>query len=286
MTETTADLVGRLTQWLSVLPPDQPRITTLIGELQTTFGERSGSVSAEVVTEIERLAWRHSRHLELSFVAEGGLSVDQESPGWDPDDVPSIRRRAANVSSVRRTEQGVAILALDGLPDLDLAEPYLDAAITLTAGATGILLDLRRNGGGDPATVAKIIGWLCGPGLHISDVIYRDRTQRWITPETTTLAKEIPVAIMIGPGTYSSGEALAYHLQSAGRGPLVGTRTPGAADHVTPIVLSPHVRSVLPYAYALDARTRTNWEGIGVLPDVPAGPEEAVPQALALLGTG
>ena len=115
MTETTTDLVGRLTHWLSVLPPDQPRITTLIGELQTKFGERSGSVSAEVVTEIERLAWRHSRHLELSFVAEGGLSVDQESPGWDPDDVPSIRRRAANVSSVRRTEQGVAILALDGL---------------------------------------------------------------------------------------------------------------------------------------------------------------------------
>ncbi len=68
----------------------------------------------------------------------------------------------------------MAILALDGLPDLDLAEPYLDAAITLTAGATGILLDLRRNGGGDPATVAKIIGWLCGPGLHISDVVPGD----------------------------------------------------------------------------------------------------------------
>ncbi|WP_405060211.1 S41 family peptidase [Kribbella sp. NBC_01505] len=43
-----------------------------------------------------------------------------------------------------------------------------------------------------------------------------------------------PVAVLVGPGTFSSGEALAYHLRVRGRVTVVGETTPGAADHITP----------------------------------------------------
>jgi hypothetical protein len=75
---------------------------------------------------------------------------------------------------------------------------------------------------------------------------------------------------------------LAYHFQAQGRGPLVGARTPGAADHVTPIVLTAHVRANLPRAYVVDAVTGANWEQAGVRPDHPCAEGEALERALAL----
>jgi C-terminal processing protease CtpA/Prc len=92
--------------------------------------------------------------------------------------------------------------------------------------------------------------------------------------------------VIIGESTFSSGEALAYHLQSQARATLVGQRTPGAADHVTPVRVSRHVRAILPEARVRDAVTGANWEGTGVVPDVACEPSEALATALEALGTG
>ena len=93
----------------------------------------------------------------------------------------------------------------------------------------------------------------------------------------------MPVVAVIGGRTFSSGEALAYHLQSRGRARLVGSRTPGAADHITPVRVNEHVRAFIPEAYVVDAVTRGNWEGTGVVPDVECGDADALPAAAAVV---
>ncbi len=163
------------------------------------------------------------------------------------------------------------MLALDGLDAVRLAAPYLEAAFALLRDARGVVVDLRRNGGGDPGTATLVL----------------DR-QWWTTGRLAdrALPSETPVSVLVGEGTFSSGEALAYHLQSQGRAPLVGGRTPGAADHITPVVVSRHVRALLPEARVVDAVTATNWEGKGVVPDIPCAPAEALDAAIAALGGG
>ena len=117
--------------------------------------------------------------------------------------------------------------------------------------------------------------------------MYRDRTRQWWT--TGRLGER---ALPTGDAgrrarrrrTFSSGEALAYHLQSQGRGPArSASATPGAADHITPVRVSPHVRAFLPEARVRDAVTGTNWERTGVVPDIACEPARTLEAAVERL---
>jgi C-terminal processing protease CtpA/Prc len=155
----------------------------------------------------------------------------------------------------------------------------------LARGAAGILLDLRANVGGYPETVAYLAGRLLGDkAVKLSEVTYRGHHRQWWTPDLpagTALPGGMPVAVLVSGRTFSSGEALAYHLQARGRVTIVGERTPGAADHVTDIRLAATVTGELPFGYCTDSVTGTNWEGRGVAPHVDCAADDAIDAALA-----
>ncbi len=267
---TVAELTARLLSWLTRLMPDDARTDNLVRALDETFGAATQPATAGECARIEAVARRYSRHLELLLDPDGIGEPDVDSPGWPPPDPGAVARRAAAVSEVKRLPGGVCVIRVDSLDPLGLAQPYVDAAFTLARGATGLVLDLRGNGGGDPATVARIAGLLLGDtAVHLSTVVYRHRERQWWTPELPVgTAISADLAVLVGPGTFSSGEALAYHLQAQGRATVVGAPTPGAADHITPIRLTPQVTGHLPEAYVRDAVTGSNWEGRGVVPDI------------------
>jgi hypothetical protein len=287
---TAGALAADLCAWIDRLFPDAGRGERLKRALDERFGDDARAVTADLCREVEAVAHEFSRHFALEYVADGSLVRDSEPPGWPPQDPGDVQLRAGSVGEVARHSDGVGVLALDGLDGVHIAAPYLEAAFALLRGARGVVLDLRRNGGGDPGTVTLVLDWLLGgEPTHISDVIYRDRTRQWWT--TGRLAdrappRETPVSVLVSRHTFSSGEALAYHLQSQGRASLVGERTPGAADHVTPVRLTGHVRALLPEARVRDAVTATNWEGTGVVPDIPSEPAEALNVAIEALRRG
>jgi hypothetical protein len=285
---TVGALTSSLCAWIDRLFPDADRGERLKRALEERFGDDARPVSDDLCRDVEAVAHEFSRHLELEYVADGSLVPDTDPPGWPPQDPREVRLRAGSVGQVTRHRDGAGVLALDGLDGVHIAAPYVEAAFALLRGARGVVLDLRRNGGGDPGTVTLVLDWLLGgEPTHIADVIYRDRTRQWWTTgrlADLALPRETPVSVLVGERTFSSGEALAYHLHSRGRGRLVGQRTPGAADHVTPVILSRHVRALLPEARVRDAATGTNWEGTGVVPDIPCEPAEALDTAIAALG--
>jgi hypothetical protein len=285
---TVGALTRQLCAWIDRVFPDADRGERLKRALDERFGADPRAVSGDRCREIEAVAHDLSRHLALEYLPDGSLVPDTDPPGWPPQDPREVRRRAGSVSEVTRHADGVGVLALDGLDGVHIAAPYLKAAFALLRGARGVVLDLRRNGGGDPGTVMLVLDWLLGgEPVHISDVIYKDHTRQWwTTGRLADLATppETPVSVVVGERTFSSGEALAYHLQSRRRARLVGQRTPGAADHITPVRVSGHVRALLPEARVRDAVTATNWEGTGVVPDVRCEPAEALNAAIEELG--
>jgi hypothetical protein len=287
---TAGALASDLCAWIDRLFPDAARGERLKRALGERFGDDARAVTDDLCREVEAVAHEFSRHFALEYVADGSLVRDSEPPGWPPQDPREVQLRAGSVGGVARHSDGVGVFALDGLDGVNIAAPYLKAAFAMLRGARGVVLDLRRNGGGDPGTVTLVLDWLLGgEPTHISDVIYVDHTRQWwTTGRLGDLATppETPVSVLVSEDTFSSGEALAYHLQSRGRARVVGQRTPGAADHITPVVLSGHVRALLPEARVRDAVTATNWEGTGVVPDIPCERGEALEAAIEALRRG
>ncbi|GAA1853975.1 S41 family peptidase [Asanoa iriomotensis] len=281
---TVGSVVGRLVGWLSELMPDDDRRDALVAELSGRFGGSGAPVTAADCDAIARAAWPFSRHVALIFEPDGTSPADVVAGSWPPVAPEVIRGRAAFVSGVSRLDCGTGVVRIDGLDPIGLAQPYVDAAFGLFRGARRVVLDLRRNGGGEPATVAWIAGWLLGDrSVKLSDVVDRGSVRSWWTPERprgTALLQD--AYVLVGPGTFSSGEALAYHLQAHARVTVVGSTTPGAADHVLPIRLAPTVLAHVPHAHVVDAVTGANWEGTGVVPDVACPPGQALDTALAL----
>jgi hypothetical protein len=280
---TVAELSELLAGRLRRLMPPGPRLDRLTTELPATFSGRREPVDAAGCRAVQECANVHSRHLELHYDATGAAPADDEATGWPPPDPAAVRRQQAGVTSVHRLDDGTCVLRLDALEPYGIARPYLDAAFALAQGATRLVLDLRGNGGGDPATLAAVAGRLLGDDArHLSDVLYRDRRRQWWTSDTPPgSALTQPLAVLVSPRTYSSAEALAYHLQARERAVVVGEPTRGAADHVTPVRLTPRVLGFLPEAEVRDAVTGGNWEGTGVLPDVEHPYADALAAALA-----
>jgi hypothetical protein len=82
----------------------------------------------------------------------------------------------------------------------------------------------------------------------------------------------------------SAGEAFAYNLQAMKRATLVGETTSGAANAAAVVPLAPGLALMLSSARSENAITRTNWEGVGVKPDVVATSADALKVALERAG--
>ncbi|WP_433055108.1 S41 family peptidase [Dactylosporangium sp. CS-033363] len=263
------ELVARLALWIERLMPAGDRRTALLAALETQFGADDAPVTAEACAAIERAAWPFARHIALIYEPDGTDPPDTEAREWQLPNAATVRARAGCVSRVERRTDGTGVIRIDGLDPVGLAQPFIDAAFALLAGSQRIVLDLRGNGGGEPGTVALIAGWLLGDDpVQLSEVVGSAGRRQWWTPARppgTALRQD--TVVLVGPGTFSSGEALAYHLQHRGRVTVAGDRTPGAADHVLPIRLAPTVIAHVPRAVVIDTVTGSNWEGTGVIPD-------------------
>lgn len=196
-------------------------------------------------------------------------------------------QHAGGVGRVERLDGEVAYLEIRPmLLPAAVSGDYITAAMTLVADARALILDLRGCLGGDPTGVALLLSYLFDhEPTQLSSVYERalDRTVQWWTLPWVPgrrFGPGKPVYALIGPRTFSGGEAIAYDLQAAGRATLVGERTGGGAHPRVGVRVRPNLELTVPVARAIHPVTGTNWEGVGVLPDVAA--EDAFATAVAL----
>jgi len=84
-----------------------------------------------------------------------------------------------------------------------------------------------------------------------------------------------PVYALISKITFSGGEGFANILQTRKRATIIGEKTDGGAHPGASYRLHPHFEVFIPIGRAINPVTGTDWEGIGVTPDISIPPEQA-----------
>ena len=190
------------------------------------------------------------------------------------------------VEKVERLESNIMLLDLRVFPPPAMAGDVLAAAMTLVAQGDALVIDLRRNGGGmDSANL--LMSYLLPRGTEISGSFDRPTGKR--THTTTAVwvpgrrfGPDKPLYVLTSKRTFSAAEAVAYDLQAAKRAVVVGEVTGGGANPFEYRRIDAHFALSLPEARSINPVTGTNWQDVGVKPDVSVPADQALETALSL----
>ncbi|WP_412539445.1 S41 family peptidase [Longispora sp. K20-0274] len=226
------------------------------------------------------------KHLRLKY-------HEEEIPDLPPEEMMTaevLREAARTLGGIARIERLPGNVALLELGPRLLPAAYVGdavaAAMTVVARADALVLDLRGTVGGDPGIVALICSYLVGDEpVHLNNVFEAatgDTTQFWTLPYVpgAKFGPDKPVWVLTSSATFSGGEELAYDLQQLGRATLVGERTGGGAHPRIGIRVHAHLELTVPTGRGINPVSGTNWEGVGVAPDIECPAGEALEVAL------
>lgn len=205
----------------------------------------------------------------------------REHGSAEPDDeAVQVVRSGYGIDKLERLPGNVGYIELRNFGPVELVGPAYTAAMSLLEGADALILDLRRNGGGSPASVAELMSHFFPPGdkRHLIDIYNRrfNTTREIWTVPTVAVHYRKSVYVLTSARTFSGGEDCAYDFQVQKRGTLVGETTGGGANPVSWFGVGHGIAVAIPTARTTNVVTGTNWEHVGVKPDI------AVPAAQAL----
>ena len=182
----------------------------------------------------------------------------------------------------------IGYLKFNGFASVEMCGPTTSAAMNFLASTRVLIVDLRDNTGGSPAMVAYISSYLFSEKTHLNSLWNRNTGQTsefWTTDDVPgrKFGGEKPVYVLTAARTFSGAEEFSYNLKSLKRALIIGETTGGGAHPVSGQKIDDHFMIAVPFARAINPITKTNWEGVGVEPDVKVPASDALSTALKLI---
>lgn len=247
-------------------------------------GITSSKVFAESLTSHMR-AVTHDLHMRVHYrhrpLPRGGT---EESPTEQERlrQAEFQRLRNFGFEQVRRLAGNVGYLDLRMFSGAPEAQATAVAAMNFLGNSDALIVDLRRNGGGSPAMIQTLLSYLveAGDRLNFND-FYQREGDRWVQWHTSAYVPGPrlhgkPVFVLTSPLTGSAAEEFSYDIQTHKLGTLVGATTAGAANPGGLVRLADHFAAFIATGRAVNPITKTNWEGVGVKPEVSVPAHEAL----------
>ncbi|WLI89023.1 S41 family peptidase [Massilia sp. R2A-15] len=216
----------------------------------------------------------------------------RDKTGPAPDEARMLARMKElnyGLGGIEKLPGNIGYLEVRGFVPVKHAEQALTAAMTQLADCDALIVDLRRNGGGDPAGVAFLTSYLFDQRTHLNDLHWREgnRTEEFWTRADVPgkkFGQQKPVYVLTSSKTFSGGEEFSNNLKVLQRATLVGETTGGGANPGRGHQLTPYFSAFIPNGRAINPITKTSWEHTGVAPDVKVAASDAlaVAQKMAL----
>ncbi|MEL6338428.1 MAG: S41 family peptidase [Myxococcota bacterium] len=254
-----------------IAPERLPKITETLRREIPRYHGLTAAAFAEAVSKDLRSASR-----------DGHLYVRALEPSKDPGTNTDwqTRERAEELSTnygfsrVEILEDRVGYVKIVQFAEPSRAVPIATAAMAMLNTATSLVIDLRGNGGGYGGLPEYLASYFFDvePTLLSTTYFDPDRTELLQVHSVPTIAGErrigIPTVVLVDSGTASAAEWLAYTLQAFDKATVVGTPSAGAANMNTYFELAPGLRLSISTATPINPKTKTNWEQVGIKPDI------------------
>jgi len=251
----------------------------------------SRALATRLSRDIEAIC--HDSHTEVAYFKEDQLA---EQPAADPAlaeqraQARLARARADNFgfAAPRRLDGNIALIRFDSFYPAADASPFVHQLMSEAASADALVFDLRENGGGSPQLIAVLASYLYDDTpVHLYDQYDRrlgTQHAAWTDPGVPgqRFGSSKPVYILTSAQTFSAAENLAYTLQKLGRARVVGERTRGGAHGGFGRPVTSHLVPMIATRRVIHAVTKSDWDRVGVIPDVRATAADALAAAVAL----
>lgn len=264
------------------------------GKMEAAIRERLKNGEYEAITSARAFAAAltehlqavsHDKHLRVLYSFAPLPAEPEGSDGTPAADLRQTSRRFNfGFEKVERLAGNVGYLDLRYFDSPEIGGDTATAALGFLANTDALVIDLRQNGGGEPAMIALLSSYLFPPEpVHLNSLYWRptDTTQQFWTlpyvPGKRYLGKE--VYVLTSKRTFSGAEEFAYNLKNLKRATLIGETTGGGAHPGGMERISDHFAVWVPTGRAINPISKTNWEGTGVTPDVPIAADQALETA-------
>jgi hypothetical protein len=229
----------------------------------------------------------HDKHLRVLYSPE-------RPPGYARGDSLTEDEQGALVerwayenfgfAKLERLSGNIGYLDLRGFHDATWGGKTAVAAMSFLSNSDAIIIDLRRNGGGEPSMIQLISSYFFKEPVHLNSFYIRDEDkmrQFWSHAHVDgPRMTDTPLYVLTSANTFSAAEEFTYNMKNLKRATIVGDTTGGGAHPVRFIRFDDlKVSMSLPFGRAVNPVTGTNWEGTGVEPDIQVPEEQALDRA-------
>jgi hypothetical protein len=200
-------------------------------------------------------------------------------------DIDELRRDKFDFREARVLTGNIGYIKFDMIHDEEEAQQIVAEGLAGLADCEALILDLRDNIGGAWGTAGLFLGYVLPAGEILTRVYNRDGDlveERAVPSEIPgePFAASVPVYVLTSENTGSAAEALAYTLKHTGRATIVGEVTRGAAHPSEELVINDYFRVSIPFLRSENVQTKTDWERVGVIPDIDVPASDALETAI------
>jgi retinol-binding protein 3 len=225
----------------------------------------------------------HDKHLRLQY-SDMVLATDNKQPGGV--DVKQVVQMFASrnygVLGTLRLRGNIGYLHLGNFGPMPQSKAVIDSAMTMLSNTDAMVIDVRHNGGGDPDSLDYLMGYFYSKPTELTSIVLvhdgKSQTIRQFSAAKVAGRRYLgkPLYVLTDSMTFSCAEQFSYDMQSLHRALLIGATTGGGANPGDFVRLNDHFDIFIPNGYSHNPYTKTNWEGVGVIPDVAVDPAGAL----------
>ena len=182
-------------------------------------------------------------------------------------------------------EGNIGYIDMSGFSGAAEAKQVADAAMKIIENTDAVIMDMRRNGGGNPEMVRYVCSYFFNETVHLNSLYWRagDRTEEYWTSEVPGKRRgDVPLFVLTARRTFSGAEEFTYNLKTRKRATIIGETTGGGANPGGAIPVGHDLIVFIPTGRAINPVTGTNWEGVGVEPDIKIEADSALDTAIRL----